>query len=154
MLSCVTMSHYLQDALAPTLTSKNMHIFTDSLLNLQCIQRGKGKCKPWEEQRVCKILDRKGESMIGFCPGVLNPSNLPSRGCTMDELLERLDFWKYGPKFLKLPKSEWPKQPSPAEKSLDENKDLKEDSQDKEEVELYFAQLKAIKFESANATKP
>ena len=69
----------------------------------------------------------------------------------MDELLERLDFWKYGPKFLKLPKSEWPKQPSPAEKSLDENKDLKEDSQDKEEVELYFAQLKAIKFESANA---
>ena len=37
MLSCVTMSHYLQDALAPALTSKNVHIFTDSLLNLQRI---------------------------------------------------------------------------------------------------------------------
>ena len=147
MLSCVTMSDYLQNSLGPVLTSKNVHIFTDSLLNLQRIQRGKGKCKPWEERRVCKILDGKGESTIAFCPGIINPSDLPSRGCTMDELIERLDFWKHGPEFLKLPKSEWPKQPSPTDKSKDETLDsANEDS--KEEINLYFTQLKALKQET------
>ena len=134
MLSCVTMSHYLQDALAPALTSKNVHIFIDSLLNLQRIQRGKGKCKPWEERRVCKILDGKGESKVSFCPGVLNPSDLPSRGCTIDELLERLDFWKHGPDFLKRPSDEWPKQPALVDKSLDESKGSENDSEFKDDV--------------------
>ena len=151
MLSCVTMSHYLQNALEPALTSKNVHIFTDSLLNLQRIQRGKGKCKPWEERRVCKILDGKGESTVSFCPGVSNPSDLPSRGCTMDELIQRLDFWKHGPDFLRRPKGEWPKQPSPAAKSLDENKDCGLEPESKEDVELYFAQIQALKYESADA---
>ena len=152
MLSCVTMSDYLLKALDPILTRDKIHIFTDSLLNLQRIQRGKGKCKPWEERRVCKILDGKGESTIAFCPGIINPSDLPSRGCTMDELIERLDFWKYGPDFLRLPKSEWPKQPSPSEKSLDETGDsVMEDSG--VEISLYFAQLQALRKEaSAQAT--
>ena len=153
MLSCVTMSHYLQDALAPALTSKNVHIFTDSLLNLQRIQRGKGKCKPWEERRVCKILDGKGESTVSFCPGVLNPSDLPSRGCTIDELLERLDFWKHGPHFLKRPSGEWPKQPALVDKSLDESKDSENDSESKDEVLLYFAQISAMKYESVVANR-
>ena len=146
MVSCVTMSHYLQKAFEPSLTSDKVHIFTDSLLNLQRIQRGKGKCKPWEERRVCKVLDEKGESTVNFCPGVMNPSDLPSRGCTMDELIERLDFWTHGPDFLIKPRSEWPKQPSPVEKSLDETKDSVPESG--EEVELYFTQLKAIQHET------
>ena len=148
MLSCVTMSDYLIKALEPSLSRKNIHIFTDSLLNLQRIQRGKDKCKPWEERRVCKIIDGKGESTISFCPGVINPSDLPSRGCTMDELIERLDFWKHGPEFLKLPKNEWPKQPSPAEKSKDETRD-QIDTASKEEMDLYFAQIKALSQEAS-----
>ena len=150
MLNCVTMSQYLQKALAPLLSSEKVHIFTDSLLNLQRIQRGKGKCKPWEERRVCKILDGKGESQVAFCPGVLNPSDLPSRGCTLDELLERLNFWKHGPDFLKCPRSEWPKQPSPVEKSVDENKDSGDDSEATEEVDLYFTQLRALESSSTD----
>ena len=146
LLSCVTMSDYLLNALSPSLERKNIHIFTDSLLNLQRIQRGKDKCKPWEERRVCKILDGKGDSSIAFCPGIINPSDLPSRGCTMDELIERLDFWKYGPDFLKHPKSEWPKQPSPSEKSVDETGDSVGDDSS-EEVNLYFAQLQALREE-------
>ena len=152
MLSCVTMSDYLQKALGPALTSENIHIFTDSLLNLQRIQRGKGKCKPWEERRVCKILDGKGESKISFCPGVLNPSDLPSRGCTMDELIERLEFWKHGPEFLKLPQSEWPKQPSPAEKSQDESQGPSNEESE-EEIDLYFSQLRALEHETAALSK-
>ena len=71
----------------------------------------------------------------------------------MDELLERMDFWTHGPNFLKCPFSEWPKQPSPVDKSLDESKDSEIDLGSKEEVELYFAQIKAMKFEASVANQ-
>ena len=120
MVCCVTMMDYLREAYNPHLTSDKVFIFTDSLLNLQRIQRGKGKCKPFEERRVCKVLDGKGEATVRFCPGVENPSDLPSRGCNLAELQERMDFWKEGPDFLKLPVAEWPKPPAVSEKIKDE----------------------------------
>ena len=132
MLCCVTMSDYIQKALAPALSSDRVHIFTDSLLNLQRIQRGKGKCKPWEERRVVKVLDGKGGATVRFCPGVQNPSDLPSRGCTMDELIERIDFWKHGPKFLLLPEEDWPKQPIQAAKSTEVSEEQATSEFDKE----------------------
>ena len=153
MVCCVTMSDYIRKALGSILITRNVHIFTDSLLNLQRIQRGKGKCKPWEERRVCKVLDEKEEATVRFCPGVQNPSDLPSRGCTMSELIERLDFWREGPAFLKLPESEWPKQPCPAVKASNEMEKPEEDLFYQKEVGLYFAQLKAINSESINANK-
>ena len=52
MRGCVTMSEYLRKAFAPDLLSENVHIFTDSLLNLQRIQRGKGKCKPGRKKSM------------------------------------------------------------------------------------------------------
>ena len=148
MLSCVNMSLYLQNALKPELTSDKIHIFTDSLLNLQRIQRGKGKCKPWEERRVCKILDNKEKSEISFCPGVMNPSDLPSRGCSMDELTERISFWKFGPEFLRKPKSEWPKQPALSEKK-DESEQTSDVTDAQEELKLYYVQQTALKCEDS-----
>ena len=140
LVLCITMSGYIQDALKPSVSSKQVHIFTDSLLNLQHIQRGKGKCKPWEDRRVCKVLDNMGESSISFCPGVLNPADLPSRGCNLNELTDRITFWKEGPAFLLKPRAEWPKQPSVVEKP---HEDGKESSGDMDEaLSLYFTQLK------------
>ena len=75
LVLCVKMSEYIRNALKPAVTTKQVHIFIDSLLNLQRVQRGKGKCKPWEEKRVENILDNKGESSISFSPGVLNPAD-------------------------------------------------------------------------------
>jgi hypothetical protein len=81
------------------------------LLNLQRIQRGKGHCKPWEERRVNFILDNLHKAEVRFCPGVLNPADLPSRGCDLIDLLEKKDFWIHGPEFLIQEKDKWPKQP-------------------------------------------
>uniref|UniRef100_A0A0K2VCM4 Uncharacterized protein n=1 Tax=Lepeophtheirus salmonis TaxID=72036 RepID=A0A0K2VCM4_LEPSM len=44
----VTMENYIQNALKPMVYPHNTVIFTDSLLNLQRIQRGKGCVKQWE----------------------------------------------------------------------------------------------------------
>ena len=144
MVCCVSMMDYLREAYNPHLTSDKVFIFTDSLLNLQRIQRGKGKCKPFEERRVCKVLDGKGEATVRFCPGVENPSDLPSRGCNLAELQERMDFWKEGPDFLKLPVAEWPKPPAVSEKIKDEASVPEQPVLYEEEVALYTAQLRAL----------
>ena len=70
----------------------------------------------------------------------------------MDELIERLEFWKHGPEFLKLPQSEWPKQPSPAEKSQDESQGPSNEESE-EEIDLYFSQLRALEHETAALSK-
>ena len=143
MVSCVTMMDYLREAYNPLLTSDKVFIFTDSLLNLQRIQRGKGKCKPFEERRVCKVLDGKGQATVRFCPGVENPSDLPSRGCNLTELQDRMEFWKEGPSFLKLPLAHWPKQPAVSEKIVDEASVSEQPVLYEDEVTLYAAQLQA-----------
>ena len=61
----------------------------------------------------------------------------------MDELIDRLDFWKQGPDFLKLPKSQWPKQPSLTERSQDETQNPSGEAS-MEEINVYFSQLKAL----------
>ena len=144
LLSCMYMSEYLQNALKPSLPTEKIHIFTDSLLNLQRVQRGVGKSKPWEERRVLKILERRGNSTISFCPGVLNPADLPSRGCNMADLKNRFEFWSQGPEFLKLPKDQWPKQPSPAEKIANETVESAGDDLADPDVQLYLIQLQAL----------
>ena len=144
LLCCVQMSEYIRNALKPAVTSDMVHIFTDSLLNLQRVQRGIGKSKPWEERRILKILERKENSTISFCPGVLNPADLPSRGCNLADLTERFKFWSEGPEFLLLPKDKWPKQPSPAEKISDENTESAGDDVADADVKIYLTQLQAL----------
>ena len=144
LLLCVQMSEYIRNALKPTVTSEMVHIFTDSLLNLQRVQRGIGKSKPWEERRVRKIIERKENSTISFCPGVLNPADLPSRGCDLEDLTNRFKFWSEGPEFLRLPKEQWPKQPSPAEKIANETTESAGDDLADGDVKVYLSQIQAL----------
>ena len=146
----INMSAYIRNALKPLVTTDMVHIFTDSLLNLQRVQRGKGKCKPWEERRVGHILDNKEDSTISLCPGVQNPADLPSRGCCLDDLIERLQFWKEGPEFLKQNKSEWPKQPSTSERALNESSPITDSVED---IQMYHLQLAVDVQEDAQAEK-
>jgi hypothetical protein len=153
LVCCINMSVYIRNALKPNVTAKQIHIFTDSLLNLQRLQRGKGKSKPWEERRVCKVLDNLDGGKVHFCPGVQNPADLPSRGCNMSEFTERLDFWKEGPDFLLKPEQDWPEQPCPAEKSQDESKKAKGHPDFEEDVNLYFTQVQALELEDMKERK-
>ena len=154
----VTMGNYIQNALKPEVNSRNTVYLTDSLLNLQRIQRGKGKCKPWEERRVCNIIDNKGESNVRFCPGVLNPADLPSRGCDIHELLERLTFWNQGPSFLVENQENWPKQPLKEQENISnwpnntesDRLSLEDASVDqlvREDLNIYCQQVKALRDE-------
>ena len=92
------MSKDIRDVLKPTVTTDMVHVFINSLLNLQRVQRGIDKSKPWKERTVLKILERKENSTISFCPGVLNPVDLPSRGCDLEDLTNHFKFWLEGQK--------------------------------------------------------
>ena len=85
LVRCINMNIYIRSALKPNVPSGKVHTFTDSLLNLQ---RGLGKCKPWEEKRVQLILENQGESSISFCPGELNPAT-----CQV-EVARYMNSWK------------------------------------------------------------
>ena len=60
LVMAVNLGHYLLDALKGKVSQEQVSYFTDSLLNWQRIQRGKGHCKVWEERRVVKVLDQTG----------------------------------------------------------------------------------------------
>ena len=98
---------------------------------------------------MCKVLDGKGQAEVRFCPGVENPSDLPSRGCNLTELQERMQFWKEGPKFLKLERSQWPKQPAVSEKIVDDAALHEQPLLYEEEVTLFATQVLALREEDA-----
>lgn len=146
LLMAVNVGPCLQNAYRNQIKSKHVFYFTDSLLNLQRIQRGKGHCKMWAEKRVCKIIDNLQASQVRFCPGNLNPADLPSRGCMLTELIDKDVLWIEGPGFLTKPMSEWPKQPMQIS-----NPDAPVDPQIYEhswdcqpDIAIYFTQIKVF----------
>lgn len=46
-----------------------------------------------------------------FCPGNMNPADIPSRGCSGKDLVET-ELWWSGPTFLREPSKLWPETPS------------------------------------------
>ena len=46
-----------------------------------------------------------------FCPGNMNPADIPSRGCSGKDLVES-ELWWSGPTFLREPSKLWPETPS------------------------------------------
>lgn len=153
----VNVGLYLKDAYNDQIGTKDIVYFTDSLLNLQRVQRGKGHCKVWEERRIEKILDNTQDSEIRFCPGVKNPADLPSRGCTLTELIEKQTLWTKGPDFLTKSKEEWPKQPlSFSEKEsqvLEPSKVFSDNDETQTQIKIFFAQVAAIQQQDAFEAK-
>ena len=59
--------------------------------------------------RVNEILQHSTRGQWFYCPGPINPADLPSRGKYCD--IETNLLWWKGPEFLKLGSHEWPKSP-------------------------------------------
>jgi hypothetical protein len=59
---------------------------------------------------VEEILKLTSKEEWRFCPGKLNPADIPSRGSKEQELVESKVWWN-GPKFLYNPETEWPTSP-------------------------------------------
>ena len=69
-------------------------------------------CKPWVQYvhgRVNEILQHSIREQWFYCPGPLNPADLPSCGKYRD--IESNSLWWEGPEFLKSQPHEWPKSP-------------------------------------------
>ena len=69
LVTCINMNIYIRNALKPNVPLNKVHIFTDSLLNLQRVQQGLGNSR--EPRRKFNL----------FLPEKLNPADLPIRGC-------------------------------------------------------------------------
>lgn len=63
--------------------------------------------KQYVRDRVNEIRRITDNESWRFCPGTLNPADLPTRGLTSTEL-SRNEVWWHGPQFLKLSESNWP----------------------------------------------
>ena len=83
------------------------YYWVDSAVTLYWITNNR-TWKPFVRRRVEQILLSSSREDWGFCPGLLNPADLPSRGKYGQDLVNNVLWWE-GPGFLKLPSQEWPR---------------------------------------------
>ena len=92
-----------------TSLSQNLPTFywTDSMTALHWIRTP----KPWKQyinHRVVEIRNLSDHENWQFCPGNLNPADVPSRGMSGVKLAN-CSLWWNGPDFLREPEQQWPR---------------------------------------------
>ncbi|XP_072156611.1 uncharacterized protein [Bemisia tabaci] len=102
-----TLLIHLKEQLSDVIEIHNIVAFTDSQVVLDWIKTLPCKLKTFEANRVTYILERLEPSAWKYVPSELNPSDLGSRGCFPDELVNH-PMWFTGPPFLSDPIDEWP----------------------------------------------
>lgn len=81
------------------------YYWTDSTTALAWISRN-DEWGTFVGNRVREIVGSSNSQQWFHVPGIQNPADLPSRGCSPKELLE--SKWWEGPDWLKLPQNQWP----------------------------------------------
>ena len=82
----------------------------DSMTTLQWIRNDRS-WKQYVQHRVNEIRSLSSVDAWRFCPGSLNPADLPSRGISAHELSSE-SLWYNGPEFLVKSEDSWPKCPA------------------------------------------
>ena len=98
-----------QQSLQHVLQIDGTFLWTDSFTVL-CWNKNAKAWKPYVQHRVSKIRELTNENSWNFCPGELNPADVPSRGCRGEKLAQNQTWWN-GLKFLKMTRDHWPESP-------------------------------------------
>ena len=93
--------------------------------------------KQFVENRVAGIRKKTDTSSWNHIAGKDNPSDLPTRGLQLGELLES-DHWWHGPSWLSLPKDCWPQPLSKLEPTTEAIAEMKKEcKKSQSEVNLF-----------------
>ena len=81
---------------------------------VQCWIENDKHWKQYVKHRVDEIRQMTAKKDWRYCPRVLNPADLPSRGLTGNEMVDN-SIWWCGPQFLQVPEKEWPQEQAPVD---------------------------------------
>jgi hypothetical protein len=99
----------VKEAMSSLKTPPEVFLWSDSYTVL-CWIRNDKTWKPYVQNRVKEIRELFDREKWRFCPGEINIADLPSRGCSAEELVRNHSWWK-GPEFLNHSPEYWPQVP-------------------------------------------
>lgn len=93
---------------------EGVEFFCDSQTALNWLRRPARDVSNHVARKLGQLREAVPPEKWSFVPTDLNPADVLSRGCSMQELQHHQLWWE-GPAFLRLPRSEWPVHEIPAE---------------------------------------
>ena len=130
---------------AAVYTSKALNVkkiicFSDSMITLGRIRKGHAHYKIWVARRLEELTTLVSKDQWRFCPGKLNPSDMSSRGCNAQELINSTNWW-FGPDFITTPKENWPEEETQA---IQDHQIQEELTEEKKEIHISLAATRDI----------
>ena len=98
-------------ALKETIQIEKRFCWIDLMAALFWIKSTEREWKQFIQNRIDKVRKLILPEAWNFCPGRLNPADLPTRGVKTRDL-KNSEIWWHGPKFLREPQEAWPEQPN------------------------------------------
>ena len=102
LLGCFILSRFMatvSKALREEVAITERYFFTDSTINLHRIKGLKREYKQFVENRLNEIRKLTKPEQWYYVPTESNPSDLPSRGCLLSDLINN-PIWLKGPEFI------------------------------------------------------
>jgi hypothetical protein len=88
-------------------------LWTDSQTVLTWIRKGQTKKDIFVANRLQEIAQKSEPDQWRYVPTYLNPADIPSRGCSLQEL-QSSKLYRSGPPFLLEAETQWPRLPAPS----------------------------------------
>jgi len=107
LMSCVISARLCKSVIENLNLDVPVYFWSDSTTALSWI-RGNDQWGTFVGNRVREISQISNQDSWRHVPGILNPADLPSRGCTPENLLK--SKWWEGPAWLKMDSESWPSQ--------------------------------------------